>query len=79
MCHLTLDEKKYDTRKEYWKAVIVNMSEGFTMTEILEHKKNPTQEDLRIIYGIIKEMGDLCLIKRIGDRFYISSSSIINA
>ncbi|MBR1812181.1 MAG: hypothetical protein IJ766_11145 [Clostridia bacterium] len=78
MCYLMTNEKMYNTAKAYWKALMVNMNDGFTLEELLAHKENPTEEDESEVREVIRELGDFRLVKRIGERFYISNNTLVN-
>ena len=71
MCYLNFKESVYKTSKEYWKALIVNQKKTFTIKDILKYKSRPTKKDTLIILEIIKELGELNCVKRIGNQFYI--------
>ena len=77
MCYLCLEEKTYRNAKAFWKALIINQKESFTFNEILNLKKLPSEKDVIIIQDVIKELGELQIIKRIGDRFYIVESTFV--
>lgn len=78
MCYLNLEERMYSNSKAFWKALIVNQKDFFTFNEILGIKKMASQNDILIIQEVIKELGDLQIIKRIGERFYIVENTLIN-
>lgn len=71
MCRLVLDEKKYNSTKEYWQALIINTTENFTIGEILSHKEKPTDEDIEAIYSVIEDLSESYCIKRVQNRYYM--------
>lgn len=71
MCRLVLDEKKYNSAKEFWQALIINTAEDFTIGEVLSHKEKPTVEDVEAIYSVIEDLSETYCIKRIQNRYYM--------
>lgn len=78
MCYLNLEERKYNSSKAFWKALIVNQRYFFTINDIFQIKNNPSKGDILLIQDVIKELGELQLIKRIGERFYILDNMLMN-
>lgn len=78
MCYLNMVENKYNSSRAFWKALIVNQKYFFTIDDILQIKNNPSKEDLLLIQDVIKELGELQVIKRIGKRFYILDNMLMN-
>lgn len=77
MCYLSLEEAMYSNVKAFWKALIINQKGFFTFEKVLNMKETPTKKDILIIQEVIKELGELQIIKRIGNRFYIVESAFI--
>ena len=71
MCRLVLDEKKYNSMREYWQALIINTADSFTISEVLSYKKNPTDEDIKVIYSVIEDLSESYCIKRVQNRYYM--------